>query len=59
MITKKELTNRFSTIEINSNEIELMTSHTVYEKNEDKKDVVISSSASPVSFSACLAVVLY
>ena len=40
MITKKELTDRFSTIEINSNEIELMTSHTVYEKNEDKKDVL-------------------
>ena len=40
MITKKELTDRFSTIEINSNEIELMTSHTVYEKNEDKKDLL-------------------
>ena len=40
MITKKELKNRFSTIEINSNEIELMTSHTVYEKNEDKKDLL-------------------
>ena len=40
MITKKELKNRFSTIEINSNEIELMTSHTVYEKDEDKKDVL-------------------
>ena len=39
MITKKELKDRFSTIEINSNEIELMTSHTVYEKNEDKKDL--------------------
>ena len=40
MIKKKELTDRFSTIEINSNEIELMTSHTVYEKNEDKKDLL-------------------
>lgn len=40
MITKKELTNRFSTIEINSNEIELMTSHTVYEKDDEKKDVL-------------------
>ena len=40
MITKKELKNRFSTIEINSNEIELMTSHTVYEKNKDKKDLL-------------------
>ena len=40
MITKKELKDRFSTIEINSNEIELMTSHTVYEKNEDKKDLL-------------------
>ena len=40
MITKKELTDRFTTIEINPNEIELMTSHTVYEKNEDKKDVL-------------------
>ena len=40
MITKKELTDRFSTIEINSNEIELMTSHTVYEKDEEKKDVL-------------------
>lgn len=38
MITKKELKDRFSTIELNSNEIELMTSHTVYEKNEEKKD---------------------
>ena len=34
MITKKELKDRFSTIEIGSNEIELMTSHTVYEKND-------------------------
>lgn len=40
MITKKELTDRFTTIEINSNEIELLTSHTVYEKNEDKKDLL-------------------
>lgn len=40
MITKKELKNRFSTIEIDSNVIELMTSHTVYEKNEDKKDLL-------------------
>lgn len=40
MITKKELTNRFSTIKINSNEIELMTSHTVYEKDDEKKDVL-------------------
>ena len=40
MITKKELTDRFSIIESNSNEIELMTSHTVYEKNEDKKDLL-------------------
>ena len=40
MITKKELTDRFSTIEINSNEIELMTSHTVYEKDDEKKDVL-------------------
>lgn len=40
MITKKELKDRFTTIEINSNEIELMTSHTVYEKNEDKKDLL-------------------
>ena len=40
MITKKELKDRFSTIEINSNEIELMTSHTVYEKDEEKKDVL-------------------
>ena len=40
MITKKELKDRFSTIELNSNEIELMTSHTVYEKDEEKKDVL-------------------
>ena len=40
MITKKELTDRFSTIKINSNEIELMTSHTVYEKDDEKKDVL-------------------
>ena len=40
MITKKELTNRFTTIKINSNEIELMTSHTVYEKDDDKKDLL-------------------
>ena len=42
MITKKELTDRFTTIEISPNEIELMTSHTVYEKNEDKKDMLYS-----------------
>ena len=40
MITKKELTDRFTTIKINSNEIELMTSHTVYEKDDDKKDLL-------------------
>ena len=40
MITKKELTDRFKTIEIDSNVIELMTSHTVYEKNDDKKDLL-------------------
>ena len=40
MITKKELKDRFSTIELNSNEIELMTSHTVYEKDEEQKDVL-------------------
>lgn len=40
MITKKELTERFTTIKINSNEIELMTSHTVYEKDDDKKDLL-------------------
>ena len=39
MITKKEVKDRFSTIEISPNEIELMTSHTVYEKDEEKKDV--------------------
>ena len=38
MITKKELKERFSTIEISTNEIELMTSHTVYEKDGEKKD---------------------
>ena len=40
MITKKELKDRFTTIKINSNEIELMTSHTVYEKDDDKKDLL-------------------
>ena len=40
MITKKELTDRFRTMKINSNEIELMTSHTVYEKNDDNKDLL-------------------
>ena len=40
MITKKELKDRFTTIEISSNEIELMTSHTVYEKDDEKKDLL-------------------
>lgn len=40
MITKKELKDRFTTIKINSNEIELLTSHTVYEKDDDKRDLL-------------------
>lgn len=40
MITKKQLKDRFTTIKINSNEIELLTSHTVYEKDDDKRDLL-------------------
>ena len=40
MITKKELKDRFTTIEIEPNVIELMTSHTVYEKKWERKDLL-------------------